>query len=378
MDPVCHDRTEHQPTTVHNQGKRTENNTKNGNALNHLPPDGRAFVDNLLLLKAVSESTIDGFLQANAPRLPEFDSAASLGAFLVEQGLLTQYQLDRIVAGKTYGLMLGQYRVLERLGAGGMGIVFLGEHTMMKRRAAVKVLPVDDDCAPALVKRFYAEMKVLAQLHHPNIVAAYDAGRVDAPPGFPNLLYLVMELIDGCDLERHVEQHGRVPIAKACEWVRQAAHGLQEAHNHNLVHRDIKPSNLLLTKDGTVKLVDFGLVRQFSSTMTDPKTTLGTLDFMPPEQCVDPTSVGALADIYSLGATLFWLLTAEGVYPRSSSLLEALTQIQQCPPRSLRALRPNVPVELEAIVNRMLERDPARRPPMALNVMKSLEPFTSD
>ena len=343
--------------------------------LERLPPVGRAFMENLLRLNLVSGSLADQFLETNAPNLPQCNSAAALGEFLIQAGLLTQFQFERIMAGNTYGLVLGDYRVLERLGAGGMGIVFLGQHMLMKRKVAIKVLPVDDDCPPLVVQRFYVEMQVLAQLHHPNIVMAFDSGRVDAAPGFPGLLYLVMELVDGCDLGLYVQRHGPVPIGKACNWIRQAARGLQEAHNHNLVHRDIKPSNLLLTKNEKVKLVDFGSVHQFSSRMTDPASTLGTLDFMPPEQSADPSSVGTLADIYSLGATLFWLLTAKPVFPRVPSLMAAMKQIQEDSPQRLRSLQPDAPPELEAVLLRLLDRDPTRRPPMAVNVIKCLEPF---
>jgi serine/threonine protein kinase len=342
-----------------------------------LPPASRAFLDKLLRLNLISSSVSDGFLKANARHLPEFNTGAALGEFLVQAGFLTQYQLAHIMAGTTYGLVLGQYRVLDRLGAGGMGIVFLGEHALMKRKVAIKVVPVDDDCPRDLVKRFYVEMQVLAKLNHPNIVMAFDSGRAEAAPGFPRLLYLVMELVDGCDLEHYVQIHGRVPIGLACNWIRQAACGLQEAHNHDLVHRDLKPSNLLLTKEGKIKLVDFGLVRQFSSSMTDPKSTLGTVDFMPPEQSADPSSVGALADIYALGASLFWLLTGDLVYPRVRSLAAALKQLQEAPPRRLRSLRSEAPAELDALLLRLLDRDPTRRPPTALNVMKYLEAFAA-
>jgi serine/threonine protein kinase len=162
------------------------------------------------------------FFEANARRLPECNSAAVLGEFLIQAGILTQYQFDRIMAGKTHGLVLGQYRVLERLGAGGMGIVFLGEHVLMKRKVAIKVLPMDDACPADVVKRFCVEIQVLSQLQHPNIVMAFDSGRVDAAPGFPRLLYLVMELVDGCDLDQYVQQNGPVPIGTACNWIRSA------------------------------------------------------------------------------------------------------------------------------------------------------------
>src|SRR5262249_28799619 len=155
---------------------------------------------------------------------------------------------------------------------------------------------------------------------------------------------------------------GRVPIPQACEWIRQAASGLQAAHDHHLIHRDIKPSNLLLTDDQQVKLVDFGLVRQFSSRLTDPGVLLGTVEYMSPEQSCDPFSVGSQADIYGLGATLFWLLTGEPPYPRGRTLADSLRLLQNTSPRRLRALMPNAPEELDALVARMLHRDPTRRP----------------
>src|SRR5262249_30736474 len=153
--------------------------------------------------------------------------------------------------GTTHGLVLGSHRILSRLGNGAMGVVFLAEHLLLRRRAAVKVLPVDKDCPAPLFERFYAEMRVLADLRHPNIVMAYDAGQLPAGgPGQPGLLYLVMELVSGGDLEQYVFEHGRLDVPQACEWIRQAACGLQEAHDHHLVHRDLKPSNMLLTENG--------------------------------------------------------------------------------------------------------------------------------
>jgi serine/threonine protein kinase len=338
-------------------------------------PLSRAFLGNLLRLQLITPRLAEEFVRVHVERLSKQDSAEACGQALIEAGLLTPYQLEQILAGSTHGLVLGNYRVLGRLGAGGMGVVLLGEHTLMQRKVAIKVLPVDEDCPGRLLDRFYTEMRVLAQLHHPNIVLAYDSGFVSAPPGLPHLLYLVMELIDGCDLERWVETNGPAPIGKACDWARQAACGLQEAHNHDLVHRDVKPSNLLLNQDGQIKLVDFGLVRNFAVRLTDPKAMLGTLDFMAPEQSTDPAGVGTHADIYALGATLFWLLTGESPYPVALTLADSLRQLQHTPARRLRTLRPDAPSELEAVLTRMLERDPLRRPPMALAVMKALQPF---
>src|SRR5262249_40211300 len=160
---------------------------------------------------------------------------------------------------------------------------FLAEHHLMKRRVAIKVFPVDEDCPPALRKRIYAEMHILAGLHHPHIVAAFDGGELPSPePNVPALIYLVMELVTGGDLDRFVRENGPVSVAQACDWIRQAACGLQEAHDRHLIHRDIKPSNLLLTESGQVKVVDFGLARQICNALTDPKSLVGTIEYMAP------------------------------------------------------------------------------------------------
>jgi response regulator RpfG family c-di-GMP phosphodiesterase/serine/threonine protein kinase len=342
-----------------------------------LPPDSRDFLDRVLNLNLLSRSSAGRFLvEAGAPAA-DLASPNALGEALVRAGLLTDYQVSRVLGGMTYGLNLGNYRILERIGAGGMSCVFLAEHCLMKRRVAVKVLPMDDDCPSSVRDRFYAEMRVQAELHHPHIVLAFDAGETTSYDGqLPPLIYLVMELVSGGDLEQYVTERGRRPLAQACEWVRQAACGLQHAHDHHLIHRDVKPSNLLLTERGQVKVVDFGLVRQFSSNLTDPRALLGSVEFMAPEQSFDPSSVGAGADVYGLGATLFWLLTGEPPYPSARSVGAALRAIQQEPPRRLSALRSDVPPELDACVAHMMARDPRDRPRMPLTVMNALAPFS--
>jgi response regulator RpfG family c-di-GMP phosphodiesterase len=344
-----------------------------------LPPEARAFLEKLIRLQLISSTAAERFLQQTSDQLAEYTTGEMLGGALVQGGLLTEYQLDRALAGTTHGLILGNHRVLSRLGSGAMGVVLLAEHMLLKRRAAVKVLPVDEDCPSALLERFYSEMRVLADLHHPNIVLAYDAGHLAAAgPNMPTMLYFVMELVSGGDLERYVLQNGPVSVPQACEWIRQAACGLQEAHDRHLIHRDIKPSNLLLTEQGQVKLVDFGLARQFCSRLTDPRALLGTLEYMAPEQSFDPSAVDAPADIYGLGATLFGLLTGETPYPSVRSIAESLRLLQKGQPRRLRELRPEIPEELEALVDQMLQRDPARRPTLPITVMNALLPFTME
>jgi response regulator RpfG family c-di-GMP phosphodiesterase/serine/threonine protein kinase len=343
-----------------------------------LSAEARALLETVSRLGLLAPGSAERFFSNHADRLAEYATASRFGQALVQAGLLTQYQLDRVLAGTTHGLVLGSHRILNRLGSGAMGVVFLAEHVLLRRRAAVKVMPVDEDCPPSLLERFYAEMRVLADLHHPNIVLAFDAGQLAAAgPGMPPLLYLVMELVSGGDLEQQVRDHGRVPVAQACEWVRQAASGLQEAHDRHLIHRDVKPSNLLLTEQGQVKVMDFGLARKFCSRLTDPRALLGTLEFMAPEQSCDASMVDGRADIYGLGATLFYLLTGELPYPRARSIAEALRMLQRDRPRQLRALRPEVPEELEVLVDRMLDRDPNRRPALPIAVMNALLPHSS-
>jgi response regulator RpfG family c-di-GMP phosphodiesterase/serine/threonine protein kinase len=338
-----------------------------------LPEPAGAFLQQLLAIRLLEPGAVAAFLRPRTDRLAAYGSAEGLGQALVQEGLLTPYQLERALSGRAHGLVLGSYRVLEGLGSGGMGVVFVAEHGLMKRRVAVKVLPVDDDCVPGVGQRFYAEMRLLADLHHPNIVLAIDAGEVQpTSPGLPELVYMVMELVEGGDLEKLVLRRGPCSVADACNYIRQAACGLQAAHDRHLVHRDLKPSNILLTTHGQAKLVDFGLARQFCSRLTDPRALLGSVEFMAPEQSHDPSAVGKEADIYGLGATLFWLLTGEPPYPFASSIGAALRALQQQPPRRLRALRPEAPEALEALLEQMLDRNPARRPATPVAVMNAL------
>ncbi len=237
-----------------------------------LHADARTFLSKIVQLSLLPANTIEQFLSQRENRLGEYQNGVQMGQALVQAGLLTSYQLDRVLAGSTHGLVLGNYRVLDTLGVGGMGVVFLAEHSLMKRRVAVKVLPVDEECPPAVRRRFYAEMRVLAELSHPHIIMAYDAGEVAAEElELPDLIYLVMELVEGGDLERHVLENGPCDVMTTCKYIHQAASGLQAAHDGHLVHRDIKPSNILLTAKGQAKLVDFGLARQFCSRLTDPR-----------------------------------------------------------------------------------------------------------
>ncbi len=345
--------------------------------LSPLPAPAGAFLDFIVRLGLIDSRDREYFLAERIDKLREITTDEKMAHAMLQAGLINDYQSERILSGASHGLVLGNYRVLKELGKGGMGVVYLAEHRLMKRRVAVKVLPVDDECPAAVRQRFLSEIRVLAELSHPNVVLALDAGELFTDCATP-LLYMVTELMDGGDLEKHVIRTGLCSVADACNYIRQAAAGLQAAHDRHLIHRDVKPSNLLLASTGQIKLVDFGLARQFSSQLTDPRALLGSIDFMPPEQSHDPSRVGKEADIYGLGATLFWLLTGEGPYPYNASVAQALRTLQQQEPRRLLALRPDVPKALDDLVHQMLQRNPSRRPTSPLEVINALRPFLSD
>jgi response regulator RpfG family c-di-GMP phosphodiesterase len=295
---------------------------------------------------------------------------------LTELKLLTKYQAERIAAFQTFGMVLGNYRVLDRLGSGGMGVVYRGEHMELRRPVAIKVLQIQPDQDPRVLTRFRTEMRLAAQLRHPNIAGATDAGTVEGlTSDVASLSYFVMELVPGQDLEEMVRERGALPMTEACDLIFQVAAGLAEAHKHLLVHRDVKPSNVLVTPQGQAKLLDFGLARHLPTRLTEPGTVLGTVDYMSPEQVEDASNVDARADIYGLGGSLYWCLTGQLPFPSSDCVTRALLgRLTQAPPR-VRAVNPEVPVDLEGVICRMMATDPEDRYPNAEAVMQALEPF---
>src|SRR5581483_3841422 len=176
-----------------------------------------------------------------------------LASLLVGQGALTYFQADQLLQGKWRGFTVGKYQILERLGAGGMGVVYLGEHKLLRRRVAIKVLPVTLAQDPWFLESFYREAQAVAALDHPNIVHAHD---VDCDG---HLHFLVMEFVDGSNLQAIVSKHGPMQTLRVAHYIRQAVLGLEHAHQIGLVHRDIKPGNILLDRSGTIKILDMGL-----------------------------------------------------------------------------------------------------------------------
>ncbi|HVW02005.1 MAG TPA: protein kinase [Planctomycetaceae bacterium] len=315
--------------------------------------------------------------------------AAELAHELVRQGILTRYQAAAIYQGKLRGLILGDYVILEKLGAGGMGLVFKAQHRRMKRLVALKLLAPSITQSRRAVERFQREVEAAAKLVHSNIVTAYDAGEHN------QVHYLVMEFVDGRNLEEIVKTRGPLSVRRAMNYTLQAARGLLHAHQQGVVHRDIKPANLLLDQKDAIKVLDMGLARirdaqeyldeiegestsDSSSELTQAGAVFGTLDFMAPEQADSTRDADHRADIYSLGCTLYYVLTGRAVY-RVSKDADSLAKIaahREAPVPSLRTTRGDVPAELDRIFQKMLAKDIENRFQSMEAVVSALERCT--
>lgn len=292
-----------------------------------------------------------------------------LATGLIGAGILTQWQANKLLAGKSRGFFLGSYRLLRPLGRGGMGVVYLGEHHVMKRLMALKILPPEASQDQTRIQRFKDEARACAQLDHPNIVRAYDfaeAGRK---------LYIVMEYVDGIDLHYAIQRDGPMAIGDAIDALTQAATGLAHAHERGIIHRDVKPSNLLLRTDGVVKVSDLGLARIGWPTNEEQKRLMGTADFLAPEQAINNLAADTRSDIYSLGCTLFYLLT--GKTPFTGSTPQKLAKHQTAAIPNVRSLRPDCPATVAELVQRMMAKRPEDRPRSAGDLLMQLQRLAS-
>jgi sugar lactone lactonase YvrE/tRNA A-37 threonylcarbamoyl transferase component Bud32 len=312
-------------------------------------------------------------------RLPEArdPDPRALGRLLVQRGLLTRFQINQVVVGRGKELVLGPYLLLDRLGEGGMGQVYKAQHRRMNRVVALKVIRRDKLRSPDAVKRFYQEVQAAAQLHHPNIVLAYDADQVG------NTYFLSMEYVDGRDLARLVKEDGPLPVARACDYVRQAALGLQHAFQRGMVHRDIKPHNLLVSRDPAddareiVKVLDMGLARregpgENQTGLTHDGAVIGTPDYLAPEQALNARTADIRSDLYSLGCTFYYLLTGRPPY-RAESLTQLLLKHQMEEARPLEAYRPDIPPGVRAIVLRLMNKLPGDRYQTPAELIQALD-----
>ncbi len=273
-----------------------------------------------------------------------------------------------------------RYEIVSLIGKGGMGDVYKARHRMMDRTVALKIINRELVRKSEAVDRFHREVKTAAQLSHPNIVTAHDAEQAD------DLHFLVMEYVDGTDLSQVLKDRGALPINEACDYIRQAAIGLQHAHEQGMVHRDIKPHNLMVTEDGMVKVLDFGLASLAPEALADSGTVvarsdltaagaiMGTPDFISPEQADDARRADIRSDIYSLGASLYFLLSGQPPFT-DCSIMHKLKNLAQAEPESLQSLRDDIPAELAAVVSRMMAKNRDERYKTPADVAEAVAPF---
>ena len=333
------------------------------------------FIENLVVSGLFSAAELSAYQESLPPEKRPKD-AQTLARRLNQAGKITKFQAAAAYQGKTKGLVFDEYIVLDKIGSGGMGDVFKAKHRVMERIVALKVLPGKAMQSPESVERFRREVRAAARLTHPNIVTAYDARKHE------DTHCLVMEYVDGDDLSNIAVEGEPLPVQQVVGWVVQAAKGLEYAHKRGIVHRDIKPANLLLDREGTIKILDMGLARirpvakAEDTGGADPLTAtgqvMGTCDYMSPEQAEDPHSADHRADIYSLGCTLYRLLTGQKPY-ESKMLIKTLLAHREAPIPSLSEARPDVPQELDAVFQKMLAKEPGDRHQSMTEVIADLE-----
>ena len=321
----------------------------------------------------------DGFLKT-LPAEEAAHDARSFAAALVEGGLITPYQSEVLQRGQSRGLVLGNYVVLEKLGEGGMGVVFKAHHRRMKRTVALKVLPPALTSSAQALARFHREVEAAAKLTHSNIAAAYDADEANG------IHFLVMEFVDGPNLSACVKQAGPLPPVVAVQLTLQAARGLAHAHQQGVIHRDIKPGNLLVDRRGVLKILDMGLARMSESSddfdgttaeLTQSGRVMGTVDYMAPEQALDAKRVDHRADIYSLGCTLYYLLMGRSISPETTLTKKLLWHQNQPAPR-LTDVCEGVPAEVDAVFQQMVAKSAQDRQVSMDEVVEQLEACLAD
>jgi eukaryotic-like serine/threonine-protein kinase len=291
---------------------------------------------------------------------------------MIRDGVMTSFQAEQFLLGKWRGFTIGKYKLLERVGVGGMGQVFLCEHMFMKKRVAIKVLPPAKAEQPAALGRFYREARAAGSLEHPNIVRTHDIDQDG------NLHFIVMDYVDGPNLLDVVKKNGQMDIGRAVSYTRQVATALDYAFRNKIIHRDIKPGNVLIDRKGVARILDLGLARfinDHSDQLTlkyDDKIVLGTADYVAPEQVANSHSVDIRADLYAMGATFYFLLAGHPPFP-TGTVSQKLLWHRTKEPTAIRAIRPEIPDGLAAIVAKLMAKDPKARYQTPAQVVADLE-----
>jgi len=322
----------------------------------------------------VEDTKLNAYLQRRQGGRGLPTEAKDAAEAMVNDGLITNFQAEQYMLGKWRGFTIGKYKLLERVGIGGMGQVFLCEHMFMKRRVAVKVLPPAKAEQPAALGRFYREARAAGSIEHPNIVRTHDIDQDG------NLHFIVMEYVDGSNLLDIVKKFGPMNIGRAVSYIRQTAIGLEFAFQGGIIHRDIKPGNILVDRFGKAKLLDMGLARFYNDNADnltqkyDDKIVLGTADYVAPEQVANSHAADIRADIYALGASLYFMLAGHPAFP-NGTVSQKLLWHRTKDPTPIRQVRPEIPEGLAAIVEKMMRKDPAARYQTPVEVAIALEKY---
>jgi serine/threonine protein kinase len=334
------------------------------------PPTQLTFLERALKSRLLTDAQVNELFPEASDRQDQQAAADKL----VKAGLLTRYQAQMIQAGKHRGFFLGPYKILRPLGQGGMGTVFLAEHTSLARKVAVKVLPPDKAKDRLTLERFNREARAAAALDHPNIVRLHDISQGNG------VHFLVMEYVEGTDLQSLMGQTGPLHYAQAAQYVAQAAGGLQHAHEKGFIHRDVKPANLMLTKTGGgIKILDMGLARSFTDSRDSLTANLaegdiaGTVDYLSPEQAMNQP-LDERSDIYSLGATFYSLVTGHPPFKGTTAQKLMQHQLKEPPSVSLK-LSGRVPQALSDVISKMMAKKPGERFQSAADVVDALGPW---
>ncbi len=295
-------------------------------------------------------------------------SAKHVAQSFVHAGAVTHWQSEQLLRGKKRGFLLGDFLLRKPLGRGGQCVVYLATHRIMRRQVALKILPPDESKKAPVAERFRRETRVASQLNHPNVVCVYEYGQCN------NKCFLAMEYVEGGNLHEAVSRSGAMSYLFAIDVIQQAAQGLSHIHERQVVHRDLKPTNILLSTQGRVKIIDLGLAKVENDEFEglDSKRLLGTAGYVAPEQIVNSAEVDARADLYSLGCTLYYLLTGKPPY-RDDDASQQLVKHQTAPVPDVRAIRSDCPMALVDLLIRLLSKKPTDRPRTAAELLREIQ-----
>ncbi|HBE68349.1 MAG TPA: serine/threonine protein kinase, partial [Planctomycetaceae bacterium] len=299
------------------------------------------------------EKALDEIRASGGGDLPA--SPVELAKALQKKKIVTRWHCEKLLQGKYKGFFLGKHKLLGHIGSGGMSSVYLAEHLKMHDLRAIKVLPQSKLGKSSYLARFQQEAKAIASLNHPNVVRAHDIDNQG------DTHYIVMEYVDGDDLQTIVKKNGPLPFDKVADYIAQAARGLQHAHEVGLIHRDVKPANVLINSSGKVKLLDLGLAlfendADASLTIDFNDKVLGTADYLAPEQALNSHKVDHRADQYGLGCTMYFLLTGHPPFP-TGTIAQRIAKHQKEMPKEIRKIRAKCPGELEGICWKLMQKE---------------------